>query len=281
MKTPTKTRIAVAVVSALVVFAPMAAAETNVEQIPLDARLKQDPQQRKEVAKNLEAVARERVAVSGGFAEIARLWSEFRKAVVAKDERAQKEVVGRLLAAVEAQQGALARVKQHYQRRIELAQEMLRSAKPQDNILVSRPLPDSISSAAKAWLEQSLPALPPRTVGNARDLIASTKLQESWARVAQEQAASPGVNRFATPRELGIAIEDALMQIQIKEKEARALEDIKSLLGDFILRKAEGESPGTPEGLNSGFGANDASEALRKAMPSGDRRSITADVFGE
>lgn len=281
MKTPTKTLIAVAVVSALAVLAPMAVAETNVEQLPLDVRLKQDPQQRKEVAKNLEAVARERVAVSGGFAEIARLWSEFRKAVMAKDERAQKEVIGRLLAAAEAQQGALARVKQHYLRRIELAQEMLRSAKPQDNALVSRPLPDAISSSAKAWLEQSLPALPPRTAANARDLIASTKIQESWARVAQEQAASPGVNRFATPRELGIAIEDALMQIQIKEKEARALEDIKLLLGDFILRKAEGESPGTPEGVNSGFGANDASEALRKAMPSGDRRSITADVFGE
>lgn len=276
-----KTLIAIAVASALVVFAPMAVAETNVEQIPLDVRLKQDPQQRKEVAKNLEAIARERVAVSGGFDELARLWSEFRKAVMSKDERAQKEIVGRLLAAIEAQQGALARVEQHYRRRVELAQELLRNAKPMDDVPVSRPLPESISSAAKAWLEQSLPALPPRTANNARDLIASAKVAESWARVAQEQAASPGVNRFATPRELGIAIEDALTRLQIKQNQDKALGDMRNLLGDFILRKAEGESPGTPEGLNSGFGANDASEALRKAMPSGDRRSITADVFGE
>lgn len=276
-----KTLIAIAVASALVVFAPMAAAETNVEQIPLDARLKQDPQQRKEVAKNLEAVARERVAVSGGFAEIARLWSEFRKAVVAKDERAQKEIVGRLLAAIDAQQGALARVEQHYKRRIELAQEMLRNAKPMDDAPVSRPLPDSISSAAKAWLEQSLPALSPRAADNARDLIASAKLAESWARVAQEQAASPGVNRFATPRELGTAIDDSLIRIQVKENQTKALGDMRNLLGDFILRKAEGEAPGAPGGSDSGFGSNDASEALRKAMPQSDRRGVTGDLFGE
>ena len=279
MKTPMKSRIAVAVTLALVVFAPMASAETNVEQIHLDARLKQEPAQRKEVAKNLEATARERVAVSGGFAEIARLWSEFRKAVVAKDEGAQKQIVGRLLAAIDAQQGALARVEQHYRRRIELGQEMLRNAKPLDDAPVSRPLPDPISSAAKAWLEQSLPALPPRTAENARDLIASTKVMESWARVSQEQAASPGVNRFATARELGIAIEDALVRIQIKENQTKALEYMRTLLGDYILRKAEGEAPGLPGGSDSGFGANDASEARRKAMPSGDRRGITTDVF--
>ncbi len=281
MKTPMKTRIAVAVVSALVVFAPMAAAETNVEQIPLDARLKQEPAQRKEIAKNLEQTARERVAISTGAAEIARLWGEFRKAVAANDENKQKEIVGRLLAAIEAQRGAIERVRQHYQKLIEIAQELLRDAKPQDDVPVSQPLPDPILSAAKAWLEQSVSALPPRTANNARDLVASTKLAESWARIEREQAASPSVSRYSTPRELMAATENALVRIQIAENQDRALTYMRNLLGDFILAKAEGQTPGLSGSSDSGFGANDASEALRKALPQRDRHRVTSDVFGE
>lgn len=281
MKTPTKTRIAVAVAFALVAIAPLAFAESNVEQVPLDARLKQDPAQRKEFAKNLEGTARERVAVSGGFAEIARLWGEFRKAVAANDEAAQKEIVGRLLAAIEAQQGALKRLQQNYQKRLELSQEMLRNAKPQDDTPVSQPLPDSLSSAAKEWLQQSLPALPPRAERNARDLIASAKMMESWARVEQERAASPGISRYSTTRELMTSTQDALERIHITENQERALGSMRNLLGDFILAKAEGDSPGLPGGADPGFGSNDASEALRKALPQRNRQGITGDVFGE